>query len=99
MPHLMTHSELDSQDLVVLRDLVRFGVLAADQIARRYGDPSLAALRIPFLHDGRVILRWRDTLDGAHVYSPTNLGKHLSHVEVDPLTMAPVSPLITRLAV
>ena len=61
MPHLMTPGELDARDLVVLRDLVRFGVLAADQIARRYGDPSLAALRIPFLHDGRVILAWRDT--------------------------------------
>ena len=86
MPRLMTPGELDAHDLVVLRDLVRFGVLAADQIARRYGDPSLAAIRIPFLHDGRVILKWRDTLDGEHVYSPTSLGKHISKVEVDPLT-------------
>jgi hypothetical protein len=86
MPHLLSRGELDPQDLVVLRDLVRFGVLAADQIARRYGHPSLAAIRIPILRDGRVILKWRDTLDGAHVYSPTSLGKHLCGVEVDRLT-------------
>jgi hypothetical protein len=85
MPRLIAPTDLNAQDLLVLRDLVRFGVLAADQIARRYGDASLAALRIPLLHDGRAILMWRDTLDGERVYSATALGRHLADVEVDPL--------------
>ena len=85
MSRLLTLRDLSAADRVVLRELVRFGVLAADQIARRYGDPSLAASRVPLLHEGRVILKWRDTLDGVRVYSPTSLGKHLADVEVDPL--------------
>jgi hypothetical protein len=83
MPRLITARELDAQDRFVLCDLVRFGLLAADQIARRYADPALATRRIPFLLAGRVIYDWPYELDGARVYSPTALGAHLCEVEVD----------------
>jgi hypothetical protein len=83
MPRLLTLRDLSAGDLVVLRELVRFGVLAADQIARRYRDPLLATTRVPRLCDGQVVEEEPDTLDGAHVYSPTRLGESLAHIEVD----------------
>lgn len=83
MPTLLTRSDLCPQDLVVLREFVRFGVLAADQIERRYGDPALASARVRVLHEGGLLLKWRDTLDGARVYSPTRLGEHLAELQVD----------------
>lgn len=83
MPTLLTRTDLGPCDLVVLREVVRFGVLASHQIERRYGDPALASARVTALQAGGVLLRWRDTLDGAAVYSPTSLGEHLAALHLD----------------
>jgi len=76
----LTFRDLDAGDVTALRDLVRFGVMADDQIARRYGDPALAFVRIPRLYDGGIVFRWREPVDGSRAYSPTRLGQHLLRV-------------------
>ena len=66
---------VDAGDLAALRDLVRFGVMADDQIARRYADPAAAPLRLAQLKDDGVISIWWEPLEGARVYSPTRLAQ------------------------
>jgi hypothetical protein len=80
MATLLTRRDLTPGDLAALRDLVRFGVMADDQIARRYGDPSLASVRLPLLKEGGVLFRWRQPLETARLYSPTVLGRLLARV-------------------
>ena len=77
---LLSRHDLDENDRSALRDLIRFGVMADDQIARRYADPSHAAARLPLLKDGGIVFRWRVPLDDTRVYSPTALARHLVHV-------------------
>jgi hypothetical protein len=77
---LVSARDLDARDLKALHDLVRFGVMADDQIARRYPDPLHALLRIPQLKDGGIVFRWREPLAGSRVYSPTNLARHILRV-------------------
>jgi hypothetical protein len=80
MARLLKRRDLDPSDLAALRDLVRFGVMADDQIARRYPEPALAYRRLPWLKDGGIVFRWRESLEGSRCYSPTGLGRHLADV-------------------
>jgi hypothetical protein len=66
---------LDPIDLPALRDLVRFGVMADDQLARRYPDPALAFARLPQLKEAGIVDRWLGSLEGARIYSPTRLAR------------------------
>jgi hypothetical protein len=63
-----------------LRDLVRFGVMADDQFARRYPDPAFAQARLFHLKEAGVVNRWWETLEGARVYSPTRLARLIASV-------------------
>ena len=80
MAALLTRRDLAPGDVEALRDLVRFGVMADDQIVRRYPDSALALDRIPILKAGGAIFRWTQILEGARLYSPTGLGRHLARV-------------------
>jgi hypothetical protein len=73
-------SEVDPDDLPALRDLVRFGVMADDQLARRYVDPNLAQARLLHLKEAGIIHRWWESLEGARVYSPTRLARVIAAV-------------------
>jgi hypothetical protein len=75
-----SHPDLDPLDLPALRDLVRFGVMADDQLARRYPDPSLALARLDQLKIAGIIERWWASLEGARVYSPTRLARHIAAI-------------------
>ncbi len=75
MPHLITLRDLHPLDIVVVRDLVRFGVLADDQIARRYGTAAVAAERLALLEAGGFINKPRaDVIHGASIYSASRYG-------------------------
>jgi hypothetical protein len=73
-----SHLDLDPLDLPALRDLVRFGVMADDQLARRYADSAFAYARLDQLKTAGVIERWWASLEGARVYSPTRLARHIA---------------------
>jgi len=74
-------------DLPALRDLVRFGVMADDQLARRYPNPALAFARLPELKEAGVVDRWWVSLEGARVYSPSRLARVIVGVtELHPRT-------------
>ena len=86
MRKLLTRRDLDAGDLRALRDLVRFGVMADDQIARRYADPALAYQRLPFLKEAKLVHLWWKSLEGSRCYSATNLAQILARVrDVVPL--------------
>ena len=70
--------QLVLRDILVLRDLVRFGVLANDQIERRYGDPALAADRLPHLVEGGLIEPWSPLIQDTAVYSATAAGARVA---------------------
>jgi hypothetical protein len=75
---VITRRDLRPPDLLVLRDLVRFGILAYDQIERRYGSPSLAAKRIRVLLAGRFIHKWlKDPLQGTRLYTVSPRGTRI----------------------
>src|SRR5690348_13298990 len=42
-----------------------------DQIARRYPDADFGLARLHHLWQLRLVRRWYETLEGAHVFSPT----------------------------
>jgi hypothetical protein len=63
--------EFDRLDLPALRDLVRFGVMAEDQLARRYADEALGLSRLPQLKESGIVDVWVESLEGARLYSPT----------------------------
>lgn len=75
MSNLTVLGNVDAGDLAALRDLVRFGVMADDQIARRYADPASAPLRLVELKADGIISLWWEPLEGARVYSPTRLAQ------------------------
>lgn len=66
---------VDAGDLAALRDLVRFGVMADDQIARRYVDPASAPLRLVQLKEDGIVSLWWEPLEDGRVYSPTRLAQ------------------------
>jgi hypothetical protein len=75
MPHLITLRDLHERDKLVLRDLVRFGVLADDQIERRYQDAALAANGLALLLAGGFVNKPRsDIIQGAIVYTASRYG-------------------------
>jgi hypothetical protein len=75
MPHLITLRDLHPLDILVLRDLVRFGVLADDQVARRYHDAVLAADRLALLLAGGFVNKPRtDVIQGALIYTASRYG-------------------------
>jgi hypothetical protein len=70
----LTRRDLDPRDIFVLRDLVRFGVLANDQIERRYGDIAHATARLPGLVQSGFIDAWSPLIQDTAVYSATAAG-------------------------
>ena len=74
MPRVISKRDLRPLDLEVVRDVVRFGVLATDQVERRYGDAALAAVRLPILLSGQFISLWPNVIQGTSVYSATAYG-------------------------
>jgi hypothetical protein len=75
MAHVITLRDLHPLDIVVLRDLVRFGVLADDQIERRYGDATFTADRLALLEAGGFVNKPRtDVIQGAAIYCTTRYG-------------------------
>jgi hypothetical protein len=71
MTYALVQGDVDARDLPALRDLVRFGVMADDQIARRYVDPTLTGARLDHLKHAGIVDCWSEVLEGAPVYSPT----------------------------
>ncbi len=69
----LQHPSVEPSDLPALRDLVRFGVMADDQLTRRYADPSFGLARLLHLKEAGILHRWWESLEGARVYSPTRL--------------------------
>jgi hypothetical protein len=79
MSRLTANRDLRPLDVLVLKDIVRFGVLATDQIERRFGDPALAAVRLPVLLNGNYLEPWPDVLQGTAVYSPSARGARVAN--------------------
>ena len=71
MARRFTLLDFKLRDILVLRDLVRFGVLANDQIERRYNDSSLAAARLEWLVEAGLVEPWSPLIEHTAVYSAT----------------------------
>jgi hypothetical protein len=84
MPPRISPLDLTPPDLRVLRDLVRFGILADDQIDRRYGDPSLSATRLSVLIDLGLVETWSPLINATSVYSATPTGASVAHTGLGP---------------
>jgi hypothetical protein len=80
MTHVLTHPELQAVDKSALSDLVRFGIMADDQLARRYADPTSAFARLLQLNESGIVRLCSETLEGADVYEPTRLAAILSEI-------------------
>ena len=78
MPRLISKRDLRPLDFGVVRDVVRFGVMATDQIERRYADAALAAVRLPILLSGEFISLWPNVIQGTSVYSATAYGARVA---------------------
>jgi hypothetical protein len=70
--------DLELHDILVLRDLVRFGVLADNQIERRYGDSARATARLQVLIEGRLAYRWSRLIEDTDLYSASSAGARVS---------------------
>jgi hypothetical protein len=70
--------DLELHDILVLRDLVRFKVLAEDQIARRYGDASRAIARLQVLVEGGLVEPWSQAVEDTAVYSASPAGARIA---------------------
>ena len=66
--------DLELHDILVLRDLVRFGVLANDQIDRRYGDAARASGQTATAGRRRPGRAWSPLIEDTAVYSATAAG-------------------------
>ena len=84
MPLHVPCQQVDSHDMLVLRDLVRFGVLADDQIERRYGDSALATERLRMLVDGGLVQAWSPLLKDTSLYSATAAGARVTRCGLRP---------------
>src|SRR4051794_12803071 len=79
MTHVITLRDLHPLDILVLRDLVRFGVLTNDQIERRYRDPAVTVARLALLQAGGLLNKPREEiLQGAIIYSASRYGVHIA---------------------
>jgi hypothetical protein len=74
----LNRADLKHDDFEALIDLVRFGVMAEDQIARRYRDAQVGSYRLRRLKTGGLVSEWGDTLEGCSVFSPTPLARHVT---------------------
>ncbi len=75
MAHVITLRDLHPLDILVLRDLVRFGVLADDQIQRRYGHTAISTDRLALLESGGFINKPRaNVIQGTVIYTATRYG-------------------------
>jgi hypothetical protein len=70
--------DLDPHDVLVLRDLVRFGVLADDQIGRRYGDSSHATTRLQELVEAGLVEPWPRLIEDTSMYSASRAGARVA---------------------
>jgi len=78
VPRSINLRALELPDILVLRDLVRFGVLADDQIERRYGDARRAAARLKVLVAGGLVDPWSRLIENTRVYSASPAGARIS---------------------
>jgi hypothetical protein len=76
----LSHPDVDPRDLPALHDLVRFGVMADDQLARRYADRGFGFARLLHLKEAGIVHRWWESLEGARVYSPTRLARLIAAI-------------------
>src|SRR6266852_2870436 len=75
MARVITLRDLHPLDILILRDLVRFGVLADDQIQRRYGNAAVSSNRLALLESGGFINRPRaDVIQSTVIYTATRYG-------------------------
>ena len=72
--------KLDPLDLPALRDLVRFSLMTADQLLRRYADAAFGLARLDALQQARFIEQWREHLEGSRIYEPTGRARHIARV-------------------
>jgi hypothetical protein len=84
MPRRLTLRDLQPLDILVLRDLVRFGILTGDQIQRRYHDSSLAHARLDLLVPSGFVERWSPLVKETTVFSATGLGAHAARCGLRP---------------
>jgi len=93
----LSNFDLDPSDLPALRDLVRFGVMADDQLARRYADspdrPDVST-RLLHLKEAGIVQRWWESLEGARIYSPTRLARLIAAIP----NLRPRTTYVTHLA-
>ena len=71
-------------DILVLRDLVRFGVLANDQIDRRYGHGPLAVSRLALLVEAGLVDPWSRLIEDTAIFSATPAGARISRCGLRP---------------
>jgi hypothetical protein len=84
MSRPVTLRDLIPLDILVLRDLVRFGVLTDDQIGRRYQEPSLAADRLALLVEAGFVEVWPALVHNTAIFSATTLGTAVARTGLRP---------------
>jgi hypothetical protein len=80
-PHMsrtITVRDLHPLDLIVLRDLVRFGVLTNDQTERRYRGAALATDRLALLVAGGFVEPWSRLIKDTSIFSATASGARIA---------------------
>ena len=78
MPVPRHRRDLDPRDFFVLLEVIRYGVMAADQIKRRYATMKVGAVRLKGLVTNGLIYRRPEQLDGSPTYSVTEFGFNLA---------------------
>ena len=82
-------SRLDGSDRRVLQDMVRFGALASDQVARRYGlDANATSARLQRLRRRGLIDKQPPWLRDVDVYAATRQGARLARVGLREITVS-----------
>src|SRR5207247_4968884 len=72
---VITLRDLHPLDILVLRDLVRFGVLANDHIQRRYGNTAISTDRLVLLESRGFINKPRaEVIQNTVIYTATRYG-------------------------
>src|SRR5260370_20765685 len=80
MARVITLRDLHPLDILVLRDLVRFGVLAHDQIERRYGNAAICTDRLALLETGGFVNKPRaDAIQSTVIYTASRYGTLIAH--------------------
>jgi hypothetical protein len=84
LAHVTTLRHLQPLDILVLRDLVRFGVMADDQIERRFGGTAISTDRLMLLESGGFINKPRaNVIHGTVIYTATRYGTVISRCGVN----------------